>query len=133
MGPLIFPGGGALRGGVRVAGRVLSLARAAFSSRRLGRALEAAGHTRFAGAVAHHIAAGASPGAAPARAALQKFGIGIDDAANGVFLEKSAHARLHTNAYYKTVNNMLDQATSKSEALEVLGTIRAALARGEFP
>ncbi|MEZ4310031.1 MAG: AHH domain-containing protein [Polyangiaceae bacterium] len=55
------------------------------SSRALGRALGAAGHARPPGSAAHHIVAGNAPAAAPARAVLEKFGIGINDAANGAF------------------------------------------------
>ena len=35
---------------------------------------------------AHHIVAGSSPKAAEARAILQRYGIDINDSANGVFL-----------------------------------------------
>ena len=109
-------------------------------SRALGQALEAAGHVRPAGSAAHHIVAGGAKAAAPARAALQRFGIGINDAANGVFLPASraapnasgaaVHSTLHTRAYYEAVNDALGQAKTRTEALEVLGALRQGLLGG---
>jgi hypothetical protein len=68
------------------------------------------------------------------------FGIGINDAANGVFLpgnlaaEKAAgaaiHATIHTSANYGTVNAMLGAATTRTEVFEALGAIRQALLGG---
>jgi hypothetical protein len=103
------------------------------SSRALGRALEAAGHARPPGAVAHHIVAGSAARAAQARAALESFGIGINEAPNGVFLEASVHARIHTTAYYNAVNQALRQATTREEALQALDAIRQGLLSGGFP
>jgi A nuclease family of the HNH/ENDO VII superfamily with conserved AHH len=97
------------------------------SSRALGRALEAAGHARPPGSAAHHIVAGGAERAAPARAVLDRFGIGINDAANGAFLPSGVHARIHTNAYYETVNSALSQATTRQEALQVLEALRRGL------
>jgi hypothetical protein len=110
------------------------------SSRALGQALEAAGHVRPASSAAHHIVAGNAPAAAQARAVLQRFGIGINDAANGVFLPATraapnaagaaVHSTVHTNAYYQTVNQMLGAATTRAEAEAALGAIRSALLSG---
>ena len=76
---------GAILAGERAA--VSSAARVmAPSSRALGTALEGAGIARPAESAAHHIVAGGAAAAAQARAVLQRFGIGINDAANGVFL-----------------------------------------------
>lgn len=97
------------------------------SSRMLGRALEAAGHARPPGSAAHHIVAGGAQRAAPARAVLDRFGIGINDAANGAFLPSGVHARIHTNAYYDAVNGALSQATTRQEALQVLDAFRLGL------
>ncbi|MBK8214972.1 MAG: AHH domain-containing protein [Myxococcales bacterium] len=68
---------------------------------------------------------------------LQSFGIGINDAANGVFLPATraapneagaaVHSTVHTNAYYQTVNQMLGAATTRAEAEAALGAIRSAL------
>jgi hypothetical protein len=113
------------------------------SSRLLGRNLGAAGVMRPPNSAAHHIVAGGAPGAAEARSVLSRFGIDINAAENGVFLPlntkvadraaASVHATLHTNAYYATVNDVLGQATSQSDALAALGVIRAQLLSGGFP
>lgn len=103
------------------------------SSRRLGRALEIAGHTRPTGSEAHHIVAGAAKRAEPARAVLQKFGTGIDSAANGIFLPAETHAGGHTNAYYDAVNAALGQATTRQEAIEALAAVGQGLVNGSFP
>jgi len=88
---------------------------------------------------AHHIVAGSSPKAAEARAILQKYGIDINDAANGVFLpmakevaEGAYHPSLHTNKYYDEINSLLSDVTSKQEALDVLEYISEALQDGTF-
>jgi hypothetical protein len=77
------------------------------------------------------------------RACGGRCGVGINEAANGAFLPGSKaaatglsavpHAPLHTTAYYTTVNQMLAQATSRPEVIEVLATIRTALIAGRFP
>ncbi|MBN1208048.1 MAG: AHH domain-containing protein [Myxococcaceae bacterium] len=113
------------------------------SSRALGAALEAAGTTRPAQSAAHHIVAGSAAVAAPARAVLQRFGIAINEAVNGVFLPASraaanpagsaVHSTVHTRAYYEAVNEMLGQATTRQEAVEALNAIRQALLNGGFP
>ena len=110
------------------------------SSRALGRALEAAGFERQAGEAAHHIVAGGAEAAAPARAVLERFEIGINDAANGVFLPgtratpnavgAAVHSPLHTPGYYQAVNEALGQATTRQEALEVLQALRQSLLGG---
>jgi hypothetical protein len=110
------------------------------SSRALGQALEAAGHVRPAGSAAHHIVAGNARAASQARGVLQRFGIGVNDAANGVFLPASraapnaagaaVHSTVHTNAYYQTVNQMLGAATTRAEAEAALGAIRQSLLSG---
>ena len=106
---------------------------AAPSSRALGRAREAAGHVRPPESAAHHLVAGGAGKAGPARAALEKFGIGINDAANGVFLRQGVHSGIHTNAYYDAVNTALQKATTRAEALEVLDAVRQRLLNGGFP
>jgi RHS repeat-associated protein len=110
------------------------------SSKALAAAMEAAGVTGGAGKAAHHIVAGSAEAAAPARQVLTRFGIGINDAANGVFLpgnlatENAAgaavHSTIHTSAYYDTVNTMLGAATTRAEALDALGSIRQSLLGG---
>lgn len=103
------------------------------SSRALARALEDAGETRAADTAAHHIVAGSAPDALAARVVLQNYGIGINDAANGVFLPTEQHVRLHTNSYYDAVNNALVNAKSKDEVIHILGTIKSRLKSGTGP
>lgn len=67
------------------------------------------------------------------RAILQRFGIGVDNAANGLFMPGGVHARIHTNAYFEAVNEALGQATTREEAVRALNTIREGIIRGTFP
>jgi hypothetical protein len=103
------------------------------SSRALGRALEAAGIVRPAESAAHHIVAGSAQGAALARTTLQNLGIGINDAANGVFLKGVDHAGVHTAEYYDAVNKALSGVTTKAEAEQVLKSIGQKLQAGTYP
>lgn len=105
------------------------------SSRALGRAMENAGQTRPPGTAAHHLVAGGRnlPAAHASRAILQKFGIGINDAANGVFLPLKAHSHIHTKAYYIAVERELGKATTRQEALQILDYIRQGVLSGGFP
>ena len=113
------------------------------SSRALGIALEKDGLVREVGDAAHHIVAGGAQAASDARAILQNFGVGINDAANGVFLPATkalaqasdavAHAAVHTNEYYKSVTTALQQATSKQDVIDILSQIRANLLNGGKP
>jgi len=87
--------------------------------------------------------AGTAKAAASARAVLTKFGIGINDAVNGVFLPANraaaaggsaiAHSATHTNAYYNAVNVLLGQATTRQEAIEALKYISSKLLTGGLP
>lgn len=88
---------------------------------------------------AHHIVAGNSPKAAEARAILQKYGVDINDAANGTFLptvkdvaEGAYHPSLHTNAYYDKINKLLSEATCKEDVLDILEFIGDELSSGTF-
>ncbi len=113
------------------------------SSKLLARTLQAAGHVRPPKSAAHHIVAGTAKAAASARAVLTKFGIGINDAVNGVFLPANraaaaggsaiAHSATHTNAYYNAVNVLLGQATTRQEAIEALKYISSKLLTGGLP
>jgi A nuclease family of the HNH/ENDO VII superfamily with conserved AHH len=98
---------------------------------------------RPAGCQARHIVAGNDPPAEFARGVLKRFGIGINEAANGVFLPadkatqviagKTVHASLHTNAYYEAANNALKGLTTKQQVIDKLSSIAQALEAGEFP
>ena len=88
---------------------------------------------------AHHIVAGNSKYAAEARQILHQFGIGINDAINGVFLptvkgvsDAAYHPGLHTQAYYNKVNDLLSTAKSKEDAIEILLDIADMLQKGIF-
>ncbi|MFE3270833.1 AHH domain-containing protein [Streptomyces sp. NPDC059215] len=91
----------------------------------------------------HHIVAGNSPKAAPARAQLDLFGIGINDAENGVWLPRSSsspnpnglsvHSRIHTNDYYNHVNDLMSGARNRDEALDVIQHVRRQLLDGYWP
>ena len=110
------------------------------SSRVLGKALEAAGHVRPPGAAAHHIVAGAAKRAHRAREVLRHFGIGINDAVNGVFLPATraspnptgaaVHSTLHTKRYYDAVNEALQAAGTRAEAEAILRSFRQLLLSG---
>lgn len=89
------------------------------------------------------LAAGSSAKATEARAVLQRFGIDINDAGNGVFLPgrmtapnpagAEVHSRIHTNAYCSEVNSLLGRAASRADALDALAYIRSRLLSGGFP
>ncbi|WP_176738273.1 DNRLRE domain-containing protein [Micromonospora pallida] len=91
----------------------------------------------------HHIVAGNSPKATPARAQLHRFGIGVNDAENGVWLPRSSsspnptgasvHSRIHTNEYYNYVNDLMGGARNRSEALDVINHVRRQLQGGFWP
>jgi hypothetical protein len=71
---------------------------------------------------------------------LEDFGIGINDAANGVFLPATGsspnamgaavHASLHTKRYYEVVNELLAAAKTRERALAILAEIRQKLLAG---
>jgi len=113
------------------------------SSRALARYLEISGVKRPPGYAAHHIVAGDAAAAVEARSVLNRFGIGINDAVNGVFLPanratqviagKTFHSTLHTDAYFEAVNEALREATTKQEVIEILRRIGKALEAGEYP
>lgn len=120
---------------------VKTVVRSKPSSKKLGEALEAAGHVRPPNSAAHHIVAGSARKAAPARKALERLGIDINDASNGVFLpaKKSSpnplgatvHSPLHGNAYYDMVNQRLANVTTRAEAEAALNDIRQILLAGQ--
>ncbi len=88
---------------------------------------------------AHHIVAGDAPAAKEARAILERFNVKINDAMNGVFLPDvpgvpniTYHRSVHTNEYYRKVNEMLSEATSKKDVEDILNSIRSSLENGTF-
>ncbi|MBL8049358.1 MAG: AHH domain-containing protein [Chthonomonas sp.] len=91
----------------------------------VGRAVQPGEH-------AHHIVAWAAKAAEPSRKVLQRLGINIDDAINGVALPASYHRRMHTIAYYKNVNARLAGATSREHAEQILRDIAEALFKDAY-
>ena len=128
---------------VAPSGLVDDFVQSAASSRTLGDNLVASGVTRPGNSAAHHIVAGNAAGAAEARATLARFGVDINSVDNGVFLPlntnvanpagAAVHSTLQTNAYYAGVNDLLGQATTRTEAVQALDAIRSQLLSGGFP
>jgi len=89
---------------------------------------------------AHHIVAGSDNAAALSRQILTKYGIGINGAANGVFLPINAakttaviHKGSHKLAYHRWVYEQLQNAKSKEELVDILEKIGQKLATGNVP
>lgn len=55
----------------------------------------------------HHIVAKGAYKATEARKVLNNVGIDVNDSRNRIWLKKRLHKRLHTNMYYKVVNEMV--------------------------
>lgn len=98
-------------------------------SRTLARNIsKATGSTKHAEADAHHIVAAADKRASRSRALLFRWGIGINDADNGVYLPKkwssvvpgldaaTAHEVIHTTAYHLAVTSRLTLAKPSNQA-----------------
>ncbi|MEZ6192087.1 MAG: LamG-like jellyroll fold domain-containing protein [Phycisphaerales bacterium] len=111
------------------------------NSATLAENMNQAGITRPNNSAAHHIVAGNDRRAARARGILQREGIDINDATNGVFLPQnskfasppaSTHSSLHTNRYYEELNKRLENA-SPGEVHDTLRQIADELEAGTFP
>ncbi|MBI3837463.1 MAG: AHH domain-containing protein [Planctomycetia bacterium] len=103
-----------------------------------------AGIDRPAGTAAHHIVpAGLKKfqSAVDARNILTRFGISVENAANGVYLPSqfedavraAYHGTLHSQRYFDEVAKRLKVAKSREEVLLVLNQIRKELLAGKFP
>jgi hypothetical protein len=103
------------------------------SSNALRRALEKAGEIRPPDSDTHHMVAGKKKEADSARSILERFGIGINDAENGVFLPSKQHDPLHTRQYYDAINRALEPAQSREDAIRILGAIKRRLKSRKFP
>jgi len=111
-------------------------------SRTLARNLEKAGIPRPPGHDAHHIVSARDarfPEAKEARDILEKFGIGINDATNGVWLPSKPdigsaayHRALHAAEYYREVSFRLGEAKTRSDAIGILERIGRELANNTF-
>ena len=89
--------------------------------------------SRESGQHAHHIVAAGDPRADPARTVLGNAGMDINSGFNGVFLDPSQHARIHTNAYYSAVNGVLSGATGYADVATRLTGMRVLIQAGKFP
>lgn len=98
------------------------------------------------GEEAHHIVPGGHRSASEARAILKKFNIGVNSAENGVFLSGSragsikdffslSHrgSGLHSNSSIRSVTEMLRNAKTRDQAVEVLNSVREAIKSGTLP
>ena len=82
---------------------------------------------------AHHIVAFAHRIAKPARDILSSVGIDINSPANGVWMACDKHRRMHTDDYYRKVNNRLTNTSQDKLSIEAeLARIRAQLQSGTF-
>jgi hypothetical protein len=71
---------------------------------------------------------------------LERVGVQLDEAVNGVFLPAARqateqamnHLTLHTNRYYAAVNDALVNVATREQAVEALGAIKQALLNGTF-
>ena len=84
----------------------------------------------WADQAAHHIVAGGSKYAKDTRKILARFNISVNDTANGVFLDKSMHSKLHTKEYYQKVYDILEGSNSKEDTLNRLEYISNILSSG---
>jgi len=113
----------------------------AYSAEKLAKNLIAAGYERPPGTAAHHIVAGNDSRAAGTREIFKSFGIGINADSNGVFLPHKErndklgtyHRSVHTDKYYSEVNQRLEEARTREEAIEILERIGQQLANNTFP
>jgi len=132
-------------GTVGGAGFFMKVARRAVqgSSRKLLRNMLAAGtKVPLEGEVPHHIVSHTDVRAAEARKILADFDVGLDADANGVFLPgtvkapnpkgKAVHSTVHTNAYYRILENELKDAATKEEVIKILQDIATRLEHGGF-
>jgi len=133
-------GGFLAKAGDEIATGVKTIFREKFSSRTLRNNMIKVGKEvpDFKNA-AHHIIAGGSKEAEDARKILEKFGISINDASNGVFLptvkgvsDAAYHPSLHTDKYYNLVNALLGRAQTKEDAIKILDIIGQGLTDGSF-
>ena len=100
------------------------------NSKKLANNLIKNGIERGADQAAHHIVAGGSKYAKDTRKILARFNISVNDAANGVFLDKSIHVGLHTKEYYEKIHGLLEKATTKEEVINILQSVADILSSG---
>ena len=100
------------------------------NSKKLANNLIKNGIERGENQAAHHIVAGGSKYAKDTRKIPAKFNISVNDAVNGVFLDKSMHSKLHTKEYYQKVHRLLKDLNTKEEVVDILKYIGEVLSSG---
>lgn len=119
------------------------------ASKVLGDALEAQGMPRPPNHDAHHIVPAGDARGARAAAILEEEGIGLNDAANGVWLPRTSggaqtpkgitpqaatsHDSVHTKRYFEELTARLERAQAAGDVHGELERIRIALELGVFP
>ena len=93
------------------------------NSKKLANNLIKNGIERGENQAAHHIVAGGSKYAKDTRKILAKFNISVNDAVNGVFLDKSMHSKLHTKEYYKKIQMELQNLKTREQVIDKLADI----------
>ena len=93
------------------------------NSKKLANNLIKNGIERGENQAAHHIVAGGSKYAKDTRKILAKFNISVNDAVNGVFLDKSKHVGLHTKEYYKKIQMELQNLKTREQVIDKLADI----------
>lgn len=107
---------------------------AAYRGSKLARNLANAGRPVAQGAErCHHVVAQGARAAEEAREKLRALGIDIDDAMNGVGLPKDFHQSMHTNDYYRMVNERSRNWSSPEQAQQGLQQIANELSQQAGP
>jgi RHS repeat-associated protein len=91
------------------------------------------GEEKESGQDSHHIVAFKDKRAESSRAILESVGMDINDAFNGINLDRKAHQKIHTTAYHEAVNGLLVGTSSYAEAAVKLTAIRGMIIIGTFP
>ncbi|NJA04228.1 hypothetical protein HC024_00515 [Methylococcaceae bacterium WWC4] len=91
------------------------------------------GETKDEGAATHHIVAWGDERAQRSRAILDKVGMDINDANNGLFIHGRYHDYLHTGRYHQEVFRSLEGLTTYGDVAAALAVIRTRIQAGIFP
>ncbi|PWF45023.1 hypothetical protein C7C56_018640 [Massilia glaciei] len=84
------------------------------------------------GHASHHIVAEGAALAAGSRAILNKHGMNIDSAFNGMNMNMRYHNRLHSPVYHASVERALTGSVSYTDVAKRLSVIRAQIIIGVF-
>lgn len=82
---------------------------------------------------AHHIVPGKAARGSSARVKLLQYYVDINDADNGLWLDRIRHRCQHTNVYYDEVNSRIEQATDQTSLRDILRQIADEIRAGTFP